>query len=112
MKKFRSLLLAACITACSYGHPIMTMESFAEIPVGACESEIVAAAGRPYAIREKADGTIEYEYIERFRISGREIQERHYYFFIKDGRVASKKVERYTPPGYTFDSFEMQTSQA
>lgn len=110
MKKF-CFLFVIIFAACSSGHQVMTMESFSEIPVGACESEIIQAVGRPYAIREKPDGTVEYEYIERFRISGREIQERHYYFFIKDGKIISKKVERITPPGYTFDSFEMQTTQ-
>ena len=90
----------------------MTMESFQEIPIGSSEEEVVASAGKPYAVHKKGDGTLEYEYIERFRGTGnRNIQERHYYLLVKDGKVTSKRVQVATPTPYTFDSFDMQTTQ-
>lgn len=89
----------------------MTMNSFYEIPVGASKDEVVVAAGKPFAIHKKEDGSVEYEYVERFNLGSRSLNERHYYILIKDGRVVSKRVEQTSPPPYTFDSYEMQTTQ-
>jgi len=90
----------------------MTMNSFYDIPVGASKEEVVSAAGKPYAMRNLEDGSIEYEYIERFKAGGRNINERHYFLLLKDGKVASKRVKQSSPPPYTFDSYEMQTTQS
>lgn len=89
----------------------MTMNSFYDIPVGASKEEVLAAAGKPFAIRNLEDGSVEYEYIERFKAGGRNINERHYIIVMKDGKVVSKRVKQDSPPPYTFDSYEMQTTQ-
>lgn len=89
----------------------MTIQSFYDIPVGASQDEVLSLAGKPYLEHRKGDGSVEYEYIERFKASGRDINERHYYILIKDGKVVSKRVIQSSPPPYTFDSYEMQTTQ-
>ena len=89
----------------------MTMNSFYEIPVGATQEEVVSSAGTPYATRQLADGSTEYEYIERFKAGGRNINERHYYILMKEGKVIAKRVKQTSPPPYTFDSYQMQTTQ-
>ncbi len=106
-----SLSLLFSLSACMSGGSMMTNQAFFEIPIGTSKDEVVASAGEPYAIHTKEDGSIEYEYIERFKVGGRDTQERHYYLIIKDGKVASKRVEQSSPPPYIFDSYEMQTTQ-
>ena len=87
------------------------MQSFYEIPVGASPSEVVKTAGEPYAVHKKEDGAIEYEYIERFKVGGRYTEERHFFLLIKDGKVVSKRTTQTSPVPYTFDSYDMQTTQ-
>ncbi len=105
---FVSLLI---LTACASGGSIMTISSFYDIPVGATQEEVMETAGKPYAIHKKSDGSVEYEYIERFQAGSRNINERHYYLLIKDGKVVAKRVKQESPPPYTFDSYEMQTTE-
>ena len=97
--------------ACSSGSTIVTMQSFYEIPVGASTSEVIAAAGEPYAIHKKEDGSMEYEYVERFKVGERYTEERHFFLLIKDGKVVSKRTKQTSPTPYTFDSYDMQTTQ-
>ena len=107
MRYFLLLLL----TACSSGGALMTMNNFQEIPLGATQSEVIACAGEPYSICQKADGTVEYEYIERIKIGYRDAEERRYIIVMKDGVVVYKKVKQSSPLPYGFDSYEMQTTQ-
>ena len=100
------------LAACSAGGTIMTMNAFYDIPVGATKEEVITAAGEPFAIHRREDGSLEYEYIERFQAGSRSINERHYFILIKDCKVASKRVKQSSPSPYTFDSYEMQTSEA
>lgn len=87
------------------------MGAYQEVPIGATPSEVIALVGEPYAVHQKSDGTVEYEYIERITAGSRNMETRHYYFVLKDGQVISKRIKQTTPPAYTFDSFDMQTTQ-
>ncbi|HSX25604.1 MAG TPA: hypothetical protein VLE89_01185 [Chlamydiales bacterium] len=107
MKKYLFLFF----TACSSGGALMTLDNFHEIPLGATQSEVVACAGEPYSICKKDDGTIEYEYIERIKIGYRDAEERRYIIVMKDGVVIHKKVKQSSPLPYSFDSYDMQTTQ-
>lgn len=88
-----------------------TMEAFYEIDTQAPTSEVVKVLGKPYAIHEKGDGSLEYEYIERIKFGARNAEERHYFITLKEGKVVSKRVKQITMPPYLLDSYEMQTSQ-
>lgn len=88
----------------------MTMEEYQEIGVGASEASIKEKMGPPTMIHKKSDGTLEYEYVERIKVGERDLEERHYFFVIKDGQVISKRVKQMSPPAYDFDSYEMQTT--
>lgn len=103
--------LLAFVFSCSSGGSFVTMQSFYEIPVGASTSEVIASAGEPYAIHKKEDGALEYEYIERFKVGDRYTEERHFFLLIKDGKVVSKRTTQMSPTPYTFDSYDMQTTQ-
>ena len=109
-KSLLSLLFA--LSSCASGGSIMTNQAFFDIPIGTQENDVVATAGKPYAIHTKGDGSVEYEYIERFKLGARDSEERHYYILIKDGKVISKRVEQSSPPPYLFDRYEMQTTQS
>jgi len=109
MKKF--CWLALCALSCSSGGSLVTMQSFYDIPVGASTSEVIATAGEPYAIHKKDDGAVEYEYIERFKVGNRYTEERHFFLLIKDGKVVSKRTKQSSSVPYTFDSYDMQTTQ-
>ncbi len=104
-------LLCFAAAGCSSGGSIVSMRAFYDIPIGATESETVASLGRPYSVHERADGTVEYEYIERIKEGERTIEERCYTIVLKDGKVVSKKVNQDSPPGYLFDSYQMQTTE-
>lgn len=109
--KYGSLFVLLCVGACASGGSPVTMSSFYEIPIGATQEEVASLVGKPYSTRTLPDGSVEYEYIERFKAGGRDINERHYYLVVKDGKVVSKSVDQRSPLPYGFDSYEMQTSQ-
>ncbi len=111
MKKPFLIIWIAAVSACSSGGAAMTAGAFYEITIGSSQSEVLSSAGEPYAIRHGEDGTIEYEYIERFKVGGRNSEEKHYYVVMKDGKVISKRVAGSSPYPYTFDSYEMQTTE-
>ena len=88
-----------------------TLNSFYDVPIGASQEEVIESVGKPVAIHKKGDGSIEYEYVERFTVGARNLNERRYFILMKDGKVVSKRVEQSSPQPYGFDSYEMQTTQ-
>jgi SmpA / OmlA family. len=108
--KWMGLALCVWLSACGTGSALVTMSSFDEVPVGASSSEVVELLGEPYAIRKHSDGTVEYEYIERITAGVRNFEERHYFLIFKEDRLVSRRVKSSSPPGYRFDSYEMQTT--
>jgi hypothetical protein len=103
---FLLLTLAACT-----GGSLMTMNSFSDISIGTSSADVVAIYGEPYAVHKKGDGTIEYEYLERIKAGGRNLEERRYILIIKNGKVVSKEIKQSSPSPYYFDSYDMQTTQ-
>ena len=101
------LFLASCFA----GGSAVSLDTFQDVSIGSSQPEVVTALGKPYAVRNKPDGSIEYEYIERFQTGGRTINERHYFILMKEGRVISKRVSQSSPTPYGFDSYDMQTTQ-
>lgn len=108
MRKWIPLFLLA---SCAIGGKVVTMDAFYEIDLCTTTPQVVAALGKPYAIHRKDDGAVEYEYIERIKIGGRDAEERRYFILIKDGIVVSKRVKQSSPLPYGFDSYDMQTTQ-
>ena len=90
---------------------MVNMNAFYDVPIGSTQEEVIATVGEPIATHRKEDGSVEYEYIERFKVGGRNLNERHYFILIKDGKVISKRVGQSSPLPYGFDSYEMQTTQ-
>ena len=94
--KFLFLIVLA---ACSHT-AMMTRPNYEEITIGSSVSDVKAKVGTPYSIRKQADGTEEYEYIERIPLGTEVVQENHYYLIIKNGQVVSKRMNQQTPPAY------------
>ncbi len=108
MKRLLCLLILA---GCASGGHLTTMNAFQDVPIGATQQEVVNALGKPVRTKTRDDGSVEYEYVERIKIGGRNAEERTYCIVIKDGKVVSKEVKAGTPTPWTFDSYEMQTTQ-
>lgn len=108
MKKWIPLFI---LVSCSLGGKAVTMDAFYEVDLSNTTPQVVAILGKPYAIHDKGDGSVEYEYIERIKIGGRDAESRHYFILIKNGVVVSKRVKQSIPLPYGFDSYEMQTTQ-
>lgn len=87
----------------------MTAQAFYDVPVGVSTKELKEIAGKPAAIHKK-DNITEYEYVERFNNGARTTLERHYYFVIKEDKVVSRRVEQVSPPPYSINSYDLQTS--
>lgn len=87
----------------------MTMQAFYEVPTGTSSAHLKEIAGTPAAVHKKGD-TIEYEYVERFKNGARTTLERHYYFVIRDDKVVNRRVEQISPPPYSINSYDLQTS--
>lgn len=109
MKKWMALIL---LTSCACGGRPVTMTTFYDIDISTPAPEVVTQLGKPYAIHQKGDGCVEYEYIERIKIGSRDAEERHYFIMIRDGVVISKRVKQSIPLPYGFDSYDMQTTQS
>lgn len=110
MKKL-SLLFCVFLCACASGGPVLSSCAFYDVPVGATQEELIEQAGDPIAIRQFPDGSIEYEYLERFKVGARILNERHYYILVRDGKVVSKRMQQISPTPFGYDSYEMQTTQ-
>ncbi len=85
--------------------------AFYDVPIGTTQEELFATAGDPIVTRRFNDGTIEYEYIERFKVGARILNERHYYVLVRDGVVVSKRMREVSPTPFGYDSYDMQTTQ-
>lgn len=108
MKRMLPLVL---FSSCAIGGPIVTMDAFYEVDLCTRTPQVIACLGKPYAIHHLDEGYVEYEYIERIKIGARDAEERRYFIMMKDGEVISKRIEASSPLPYTFDSYEMQTTQ-
>jgi hypothetical protein len=105
------VLGALFLSACASGGSMVTMSGFADVPIGATKQEVIESVGKPVSERNLSDGSVEYEYVERFKEGARTINERHYFIVIKDGKVVAKRISQQSPPAYGFDSYDMQTTQ-
>lgn len=107
---FGCAVLIGC-AACAMGVRGVTMESFSEISIGCPSEEVLARMGSPGSIQNKEDGSVEYVYTETISLGGRTLEERQYVILLKEGKVSAKQVKQTSPPGYFFNSYDMQTTQ-
>jgi outer membrane protein assembly factor BamE (lipoprotein component of BamABCDE complex) len=110
MKK--ALLLLLLLAGCASGGHMMTMNTYHDVSIGSTQEEVIATMGKPISTKTLPDGSIQYEYVERIKVGGRNLEERRYHIILKDGKVVSKEMKYGEPPAYKFDSYEMQTTQA
>ena len=109
MKKWLLLLLLA---GCASGGHLLTQNAFNDVMIGSTQEEVISSMGKPVHTHTHSDGSVDYEYVERLKIGGRMVEERHYHIVLKDGKVISKEVKYVDARPYTFDSYEMQTTQS
>jgi len=105
--------LGVCLflCACASGGSVTTFETFYDVPIGASKEEVVEQLGEPIKIQKCEDGTVEYEYVERIKAGSRNVETRHYYIQLKEGKVVSKRVKQTSPPAFQYNSYQMQTTQ-
>ena len=71
------------------------METFQQVSVGTSEGDLRKTYGDPVKIYHKTNGLTIYEYFERFTLGPLEqrvVEERRYYFYIRDKVVTSKRM--------------------
>lgn len=85
---------------CACSSQMMTRKNFEDVQVGSSMTDVQKRVGSPYAVRKGANGTEEYEYIERFYLNDEVIEENHYILVVKNGQVVSKRLNDKTPPSY------------
>jgi hypothetical protein len=107
MKKIFVLLLF-CLIGCTGGKNI-SYDSFNDVSVGASVDELIAVYGEPYAINPLKNGEEEYEYIERIIVANRTLEVRHYFFIVKDNKVAYKRFGEDAPKDKR-NSYDLQTT--
>jgi hypothetical protein len=107
MIKVINILFFLFLSSCSY--KMMNQTSFSTITIGSTEKELFALAGKPYASCRKKDGSMEYEYIEKFDGPRRKQMQITYYITVKKGKVIHKRWEKTFPPGYMYDSLDYQS---
>lgn len=108
MKALLGLMIVLFLTAC--GHRVMTMDSYHDVPIGTSEKKLVEMAGSPYSVQNLQDGKVQYQYIERIPMGDRTVEERHYFFVLKNGQVINKYMKSVSPPPYIENSYDMQTT--
>lgn len=109
MKKF-GLILPLCLLLIACGHRVMTLSSYQEVPMGTSDVKLREMVGDPYATHQLKDGKVEYEYIERISMGSNTVEERHYFFVLKNGQVINKYMKSASPPPYNENSYDMQTT--
>lgn len=87
------------------------MNCFAEIPLGASESEVMICAGQPYQVHKGRCGyeEFEFEYIERMTTGTKMMEQRHYYILFRDGKVVGKRMCFEDTPPFWINSYDLQT---
>ena len=59
------------------------------------EELLVKTYGEPHSMQHRDNGVVIYEYVERFNMGAAEqrvVEMRRYYFYIRDGKIASKQM--------------------
>ena len=96
----RKMMMAlVLLTACASGH-VMTRQDFNAIELGTPVTEVTKKYGEPLKITRQKDGSEVYEYVERLPIGTQTVEENNYKLVIKNGEVASKRVNQQLPPAY------------
>lgn len=86
---FSLLILCSCFTRST----VINRDAYDSINLGTPVAEVEKKVGDPYQVRKYSNGTEVYEYIERiYAVENEIIEENHYYFWIKNGQVVSKRI--------------------
>ncbi len=88
------------LTGCFSRTAMMDHDQFALIQIGTSMTSLESKVGKPYAIHDKGDGKLEYEYIERIGADGCRVVENHYFLIVVKGEVTGKYVKQEKPPAY------------
>ncbi|MGM0440537.1 MAG: hypothetical protein ACQEP8_05445 [Chlamydiota bacterium] len=92
MKKLALLLLLG-LAACSQ-QPMMTLQYYDTIDIGADIMEIEREAGEPYEVKPLPNGIAQYIYIQRVWRDKDCTDQRHYYLMVEDGKIIEKHWDR------------------
>lgn len=88
----------------------ITMDKYYDVQMGSSEQSLKKNLGKPYAVCQLSHDEAEYEYIERLSTGTDVLEERHYFFRIKNGRVKSSRMTTKVIPFYQRNSYDLQTS--
>lgn len=109
MKQVFLFSLVFALTACSPkpDKAIMTIKAYSNTHIGISEDLLIKTYGYPLNIVVNGDNTKQFEYVERFQMGNSQlsvIEVRRYFFYIKDGKVVSKRMTIRNQPAWELDS--------
>lgn len=95
----KSILFLIFLAACT-SHRIVTYSDYAQVKTDEPIASIEEKWGPPYAVRDRKDGSQEYEYIERIEVGNGIVSDNHYILVVRDGKVIGKYLKREQSPAY------------
>jgi|GEM_PF-1727494 len=96
-----SFTLLLTSTGCISKQTVVTRECFDQIELGTTVADFEEVLGKPFFIRNRGGGIVEYEYIERITMNQSEvIMERHYLLCVCNGRVIRKRTWSGNQPAF------------
>ena len=91
---------SALLFGCFSRSTIMSRDAFDSITLGEPVEEVKSKVGSPYAVHEKNEHSVEYEYVERLYVDQDYSVENHYYLTISAGQVVAKRFKVQRTPAY------------
>src|SRR5579872_2363451 len=90
--KLLTFFILVIMCSCFSRSVIMTRKNFDTVTMGTSEEQVKEMAGKPYAVHKRANGVLEYEYIERIDTGDHFVTENHYLISFQGGKVISKRI--------------------
>lgn len=78
----------------------MSANIYDSFNLGTPVQEVVAKAGKPYAIYQKGPRSVEYVYVQRLDFGMADTRETHYILTFSDGQLVSKRTTAEKSPPF------------
>ena len=106
--KILCIFLFALAISCTSDDKPITSSQYETVSIGDTVGDLKAKLGEPDSNQDYVDGMEVFTYVEKIYMGTRVVEEKVFLFYIKDGKVKSKKVESRRRAPYIEDSHDME----